>query len=335
MQGYVKSKLTQIDLVDMISNFKQAIKKGYITDDPAEQQWIEEVRQNRDFGWFVQGRRKAQEDYDELCKNLEEQLPRIEAIANPVTRLSFLLPLYERALLLDGKRRGFDITYKQPDNILDFHLEKLRSLVESVIIGKPEELLRDLIALYPHESYILMEMKDFLQLLKKLRLRGMSEDSMTYATVLRLFEEMQPDELIGKCLRIYCRDSLETLAKCIIKYKDYLGEEDEILARLERRRENTKQVKFTAIETVENRLDEEQKTSFREILQVVNSLMYFDSCEDVIRHTASELADYFLRDNIAKTLFELGVVPTPEFTNYPQRFLSSKAEEVLSRTFNS
>jgi len=43
------------------------------------------------------------------------------------------------------------------------------------------------------------------------------------------------------------------------------------------------------------------------------------------------MADYFLREEVAKTLYNLGIIPSPNPMDYPQRFLLKKMEDYLRR----
>jgi len=54
--------------------------------------------------------------------------------------------------------------------------------------------------------------------------------------------------------------------------------------------------------------------------------------EDEFRHAQlKEVADYFLREEVAKTLYNLGIIPSPNPMDYPQRVLLEKMEDYLMR----
>jgi len=57
-------------------------------------------------------------------------------------------------------------------------------------------------------------------------------------------------------------------------------------------------------------------------MSINNQLTAFNSVEDPHRHSGLDgLEDYFLRDLISRTLYDMGLLATDKITDYPQRYV--------------
>jgi hypothetical protein len=330
MGDYVRRKLSGRNIVEIVENCRNALLKGYLDDAEWERECIEKVVRMRDFEQFKKERRRANEEYDRFCDYLEELLPQIESMKDYIEKLRIIKPLYEKALEYDGKRRCYDRGLNDAfgETILVYHIKLMEDLLRE--IGE-ENLLLDIINGYEFEAFRIEMMKDFISIIYYLPPHLKSKPQLSLSDISSLDENVRRQ--IEEIARKYTHSNLENAINRLNHYLIFAGKEKEILEDLESKRHERIEKRKRAISKIEKKLkDKGMIEKFNRLLAIIDELTYYNIYEDEVRHTTlKELADYFLREELAKTLYELKLIPTPNPMDYPQRFLLRKCEEFLDK----
>jgi len=328
MGEYLRKKLSNRSLIEIVENCKKALLRGYLDDAEWEKEGIMKVVRMRDFEKFKEERRKANEMYDRFCGYLEKVLPEIEKIKDPVEKLRKLKPLYEKALELDGRRRWYDrgLNDQFGETILVYYINLMKDFLAE--IGK-KDLLFDIINGYEFDSFRVEMMRDYVSLLYKL------------PNSIKLKPKIDVEDLksldngslkhIKEITKKYTHSSLENVVKKLNLYLAFSGKEENILKELNRKKEERIKKRIDAIKKIKDDLQRINKwEEFRKLLGIIDELTYYNVYEDEFRHTQlKELADYFLREEVAKTLYRLELINSPNPMEYPQRYLFKKLNEAL------
>ncbi|MEM5882769.1 MAG: hypothetical protein QXS37_02445 [Candidatus Aenigmatarchaeota archaeon] len=332
MTDYISKKLSNRSLMEIVENCRKALIKGYLDDAEWEKEGILRVIRMRDFQQFKRERKEANERYDKFCEELEKVLPEIEKIVAPIDRLKHLYEFYKKALEYDGKRRWYDRGLNDQyggqfqETILIYHTNLMKDLLKK--IGR-EDLLFDIINGYEFDSFRVEMMKDYISFLFKLPDQIKKKVEISIEDIKSLESDLAKD--MKKLAEKYTHSNLENVLQKLKLYQMVIGKEKEILEDLERKRKERVIKRKKAIEEIKGSLQKIGKLSyFEQLLQNIDELTYYNVYEDEYRHTQlKELADYFLREEVAKILFEMGAIPSPNPMDYPQRYLLKKIEEVL------
>jgi len=330
MESYITKKLSERNLLEVVENCREALRKGYLDDAEWEKEGIMRVVKMRDFEQFKKERRKANEDYDKFCEYLESVLPEIEKMSDLTEKIRRLKPLYEKALELDGKRRFYDrgLDDQFGETILVYHVNLLRNLLKE--IGE-EDLLFDIIDGYNFDSFRIEMLKDHLLLLALLPSDLKNKQSLSLKDFASL--DTTTLEYAKRIAEKYTHSNLENTIIRLNKYLPFRGKEEQILEELENKKLERITKRRNAIYKIKEKLIANKKLEeFERVLKIIDELTWYNMYEDEFRHAQlKEVADYFLREEVAKTLYNLGIIPSPNPMDYPQRVLLKKMEDYLMR----
>lgn len=329
MGDYLARKLAGRNLIEIVENCRKALLKGYLDDAEWEKEGIMRVVRMRDFKRFKRERKEANERYDKFCEYLEEVLPEIEEIKDPVEKLKRLGPLYEKALEYDGKRRWYDrgLNDQFGETILVYHINLLKDLLRE--IGR-EDLLFDIINGYDFDSFRVEMMKDYIRVLYRIPSSLKNNLKLSLENIISLDDEVLKE--IKELATKYTHSNIENVVNKLNLYLTFSEREKEVLDELENKKKARIEKRKKAIEEIRNDLKKINKLDeFEKLLRIIDELTYYNIYEDEFRHTQlKELADYFLREETAKTLYELDAIDSPNPMNYPQRYLLKKIKEILN-----
>jgi len=330
MESYITKKLSERNLLDVVENCREALRKGYLDDAEWEKEGIMRVVKMRDFEQFKEERRKANEDYDKFCEYLESVLPEIEKMSDLTEKIRRLKPLYEKALELDGKRRFYDrgLDDQFGETILVYHVNLLRNLLKE--IGE-EDLLFDIIDGYNFDSFRIEMLRDHLLLLALLPSDLKNKQSLSLKDFASL--DTTTLEYAKRIAEKYTHSNLENTIIRLNKYLPFRGKEEQMLEELENKKLERVTKRRNAIYKIKEKLIANKKLEeFERVLKIIDELTWYNMYEDEFRHAQlKEVADYFLREEVAKTLYSLGIIPSPNPMDYPQRVLLKKMEDYLMR----
>jgi len=233
MESYITKKLSERNLLEVVENCREALRKGYLDDAEWEKEGIMRVVKMRDFEQFKKERRKANEDYDKFCEYLESVLPEIEKMSDLTEKIRRLKPLYEKALELDGKRRFYDrgLDDQFGETILVYHVNLLRNLLKE--IGE-EDLLFDIIDGYNFDSFRIEMLKDHLLLLALLPSDLKNKQSLSLKDFASL--DTTTLEYAKRIAEKYTHSNLENTIIRLNKYLPFRGKEEQILEELENKK---------------------------------------------------------------------------------------------------
>jgi hypothetical protein len=334
LSDYLCRKLSERNLTEVVCSCRSALRQGYLDDEPWEKEGIYNALNMRDFNEFRIRRKEACEKYDSFCKLLCTSLPEIEKMANNMDKVKKLVSLYEKVLRLDGERRFYDrgLDDVLGETILNFFIIKLEKYLRKICA---QELLWDIVNGYFFDSFrveMLIEYVSFLKLLPK------GEKTLELLTVLDLKE--LPEEILvefNKLASKYTHSNWENNLAKLKMYGHFSGVEKETLQELAENKEVRIRKRFYALEFVRIRLGNQNRyNEVIETLKIIDELLFYNAYEDELRHGTMnpDLADYFLREEVAKTLYEVGVIPSSRSTDYPQRYLLKMMSSLLELKIN-
>ena len=329
MGDYVARKLAKRNLIEIVETCRKALLKGYLDDAEWEKEGIMRTVRMRDFERFKSERKEANERYDKFCEYLEEVLPEIEEIKDPIEKLKKLGPLYEQTLEYDGRRRWYDrgLNDQFGETILVYHINLIKNLLSE--IGK-EDLLFDIVNGYDFDSFRVEMMKDYLKVLYTFPPSIKNKSRLSVEDLTSLSDEVSKE--IEILATKYTHSSIENTINKLNLYLIFSGREKEILEELENKKKDRIKRRKKTIAKIRSDLQKINKLEeFEKLLKIVDELTFYNIYEDEFRHTQlKELADYFLREEVAKTLYLLGIIDSPNPMNYPQRYLLKKVKEILN-----
>ena len=94
------------------------------------------------------------------------------------------------------------------------------------------------------------------------------------------------------------------------------------------KRKKKKELKKIAVKEIKNKLEEMKKfDEFQRLVKIIHELT--DFYEDEFRHRLKEIADYFLIEEAAKSLYTLDAINSPNPIGFAQRYLLRKIREIL------
>lgn len=297
--------LLQIDPGQLLMEVKAAIKKGYLHT-KFDKEALEEVKKIRVAEEFFGKRKETLREYDDL----NVLATKVEIPDCPKAAIRATFPLFERLLIVDGRRRAFDEIDRVPNNLLEETIEAVeQSLKDSM---DPSEI-EVLCSISPFESYELYRTKLLIGLIKKYSLDSINARAPN--------EEV--DTVVNGCFlsnRVY-------LDRCLKSVLPLIGS-SKLTNILKNKEEQDAQKSLLIDRIAQSRLPDKGN-----ILTSVNIITEFKRCfyfEDAQRHNEIDFyGDYTMRVAMAESLFKLGVI----FDKRPFEHSQQKLYDEAKRCF--
>ena|GEM_PF-3860153 len=343
---FVERRLDGRVLPSLLENVKVAIRNDNLMT-PKDQKFLEEVTQISDFDEFKTRRRAAVDAYNEICDRIVDELKDFEKISEPELRVKEMTPMFKDIIEKDARRRGFDMVYGEDENISEYLTEDLEDLVNSsveemsrhdvVSPGKKDEVVEEYVAdlMVPTTpSFEKRTLTTFLTFLKK-------ADERTHKIIVPEDRERLTDYLsdnfesidentngvLSVLFESTSRQHLPTLSQKLKSYSEFVGSAEEELEELQATSRRKEKRKMETLESTSSFLPENDCYElYRKVDQIdqVHSFIY----EDVSRHSNFRAVnDYFFRELIAETLYELDEIDSEYFWEHSQQKLLDITEE--------
>ena len=284
---------------------KTAIRKGYLHTQ-FDKEALDEVKKIRVAEEFFKKRKDTLGEYDYL----NTLATRTEISHHPREAIKAAFPLFERFLIVDGRRRAFDEIDRVPGNILEEEIKAVEQSVKDFM--RPEEV-EVLCSISPSESYEIYRTKLLVGLVRKYSL-GNPDTRVSNEEI---------DEVVTRCF-LSNRSYFDKCVRGVLPLMD-----SSRLASVLRSKEEQDAQKLSLIE----KLAKSELPNKNDILIQIANITKFRHClyfEDAQRHSEIDFyGDYLVRVAVAESLFNLRAISDKRPFEHPQQKLYDLARKLV------